>query len=301
MSKKIAASIVLYNPEIARLKENISSVINQVNQIVLVDNGSKNIEEIDSLEIVKNHCVLVKNRENKGLARALNQAMEWAAANKYEWVLTLDQDSVVDEKLIQGLAKHIDKEKIGIMAPKYLDRNSKLLSDIETGWKFVLRCITSASLTKVSVWREVGGFNEELFIDYVDYDFCARIVRNGYGIIMDSDAMILHEIGHAKQIFFGNRSYVLYNHSAFRDYYIVRNTLYYCYAYPDVWDVKKEKKDLWIRIMMIAIFEQNRWEKICAMFKGWKDSKRLISDEKKRKKKTTKDVKDRINNYAKLK
>ena len=300
MSKKIAASIVLYNPEIVRLKENIVSVIEQVDQIVLVDNGSKNIKEIDSLEIVKNRCVLIKNRENKGLAQALNQAMEWAAANKYEWVLTLDQDSVVGEKLVQGLAKHINKEKIGIIAPKYLDRNSKRLSDIETGWKFVLRCITSASLTKVSVWKEVGGFADNLFIDYVDYDFCARIIRNGYGIIMDSDATILHEIGHAKQIFWGNRSYVLYNHSPFRDYYIVRNTLYYCYTYPDVWNVKKEKKDLWVRIIMIAILEQNRRKKICAMFKGWKDSKKLIRDEKKRKKKVEKDIRERFNDYTKL-
>ena len=284
MNQSIVASIVLYNPDISRLKENIASVIKQVNCVILVDNASNNIEEIEKSDIIKDKCILLKNNKNVGLARALNQAMQCAFENKYNWVLTLDQDTVCEENLVEGLSKHIDKEKVGIIAPKFLDRNCKRIADGEQGWKYVLRCITSASLTNVESWNKIGGFNDELFIDYVDYDFCARLIRNGYAIIQDSDVSILHEIGHSKRIYIGNKySFILYNHSAMRDFYIVRNTLYYCYSYPDVWDVKKEKRNLIMRCIMIFLFETGRVEKLKCMVQGWWESKKLIKDVRKQK------------------
>ena len=44
---RICAGIVLYNPDIERLSDNIDSVISQVEKIYLVDNGSKNINKIE--------------------------------------------------------------------------------------------------------------------------------------------------------------------------------------------------------------------------------------------------------------
>lgn len=285
MDKQIVASIILYNPDINRLQENIESVAQQVEQIILVDNASNNIKNIEILKCVKENCILIKNDINVGLAKALNQAMQCALEHKYEWVLTLDQDSVCEKGLVEALARHIDKEKVGIIAPKFVDRNCKRVSDTEHGWKYVQRCITSASLTNIKIWENVGGFNSDLFIDFVDYDFCAKLIRNGYAIIKDSDISILHEIGHSKRIYIANKySYILFNHSAIRDYYIVRNTLYYCYLYPDVWNVKQEKKELIVRCIMILVFEEDKFNKLKYMLKGWKDSRKFIKQEKEKKK-----------------
>ena len=44
-----AAGIVLYNPDIKRLEENISAIAPQVNELILIDNSSKNIDEIAEL------------------------------------------------------------------------------------------------------------------------------------------------------------------------------------------------------------------------------------------------------------
>ena len=44
----IFAGIVLFNPEISRLKENITHILGQVDRLILVDNGSSNKEEIQS-------------------------------------------------------------------------------------------------------------------------------------------------------------------------------------------------------------------------------------------------------------
>ncbi|BDZ77039.1 glycosyltransferase family 2 protein [Claveliimonas bilis] len=300
MNQSIAASIVLYNPQIDRLRDNIVSAAAQTECIVLIDNGSSNIDEIEKADFVVEHCVLIKNSSNLGLATALNQAMQWAYENDYDWVLTLDQDSVCEKSLVVNLSKHVNKERVGIIAPKFIDRNCKRLSDSETGWKYILRCITSASLTNVKIWKEVGEFNEELFIDYVDYDFCAKLIRSGYAIIKDSDVSLIHEIGHSKRIFVAKKhSYILYNHSAMRDYYIVRNTLYYCYEYPDVWNVKREKRELLIRCVMIMLFESDKRHKFAAMLKGWKDSKKLISNQKNRKKEEKEEIRKKNIEYVK--
>lgn len=46
MSYKVIASFVSFNPNISKLKKAIDSVYSQVDQIVIVDNGSENILEI---------------------------------------------------------------------------------------------------------------------------------------------------------------------------------------------------------------------------------------------------------------
>ena len=46
---KVLAGIVLYNPDLERLSENVSAIIPQVDILLLVDNKSNNINEIISL------------------------------------------------------------------------------------------------------------------------------------------------------------------------------------------------------------------------------------------------------------
>ena len=47
MKDLTAAGIVLYNPDINRMNENINNIINQVDYVILVDNGSKNKPDIE--------------------------------------------------------------------------------------------------------------------------------------------------------------------------------------------------------------------------------------------------------------
>ena len=51
----ISAGIVIFNPDINRLKENISAVIVQCAHVYLVDNGSNNIDEVKKLLNQYNH------------------------------------------------------------------------------------------------------------------------------------------------------------------------------------------------------------------------------------------------------
>lgn len=69
----IIAGIVLFNPEISRLKKNISTITNQVEKIVLFDNGSSNIEEIKEVALGNSKLILIQSKKNIGIAAALNR------------------------------------------------------------------------------------------------------------------------------------------------------------------------------------------------------------------------------------
>ena len=58
------ASIVTYNPDIGRLCENIKAIISQIHNIIVIDNGSDNIIEIQSLLEQFNSVSVILNKNN---------------------------------------------------------------------------------------------------------------------------------------------------------------------------------------------------------------------------------------------
>lgn len=126
---KIIASIITYNPDIARLTFNIKAIFPQVDEIVLIDNGSKNINNIKSLIFNYKSIDLIINENNKGIAKALNQAAEYVLKKGYKWIITLDQDSVAPENLVSTYSKFTDCNDIGIVCCKIIDRNFGELKD----------------------------------------------------------------------------------------------------------------------------------------------------------------------------
>ena len=272
----ILAGITLFHPDLKRLKENIDSIINQVDAVVCIDNGSENIAEIKKLLLSYCTIELVENGENVGIAKALNQMFGYAKTMGHDWILTLDQDSVCPDNLICEYRKYFDIERLGMLCPLIDDRNygNEKASHVET--EEVQRCITSAAICPLSVWEAVGGFMEELFIDFVDHDFCAKLQENGYKIIRVNTTHLLHEIGHAQNhSVAGMRLFTTLNHGAFRKYYMARNWYYYIKAHKRVLDTKKEWMKYYFFFIKTFLFENDRIEKWKAMVKGNKDAKKM--------------------------
>ncbi|MBQ7920253.1 MAG: glycosyltransferase family 2 protein [Lachnospiraceae bacterium] len=264
--------IVTYNPE-ARFNKCIEAATKQGVEVLVVDNGSRNIEEIERVCKTFSNVTVVTNRENKGIAAALNQIFQYAKEKQYEWVLTLDQDTIVPERIVSRyLGAITDVGDVSVLCPRIYDCYSKrmLMDEHEKKYVEVERCITSASFTSVDVWEKVGGFDEYLFIDEVDHDFCWRIRTSDFRIILVSNIVVEHQIGQTDIYeLFGIKIYVR-NHSAFRKYYIVRNMIYL---------YKKQNRKLTISAIMHAIafmlktviFEAERFEKMRACVKGLYD------------------------------
>ncbi len=273
--EKVIAGIVTFNPDIDRLKKNIEAIKGQVSYIVISDNASLNIEEIK--ELVKIYSVtIIENEENKGIAHGLNECMKFAQDNEYDWVITLDQDSICPLNILEK-ANHLMKRKdIAMVVPLLKESNSGeicYLGERDNGqdWQEVKKCITSASITNIAAWRNVDGFDEELFIDYVDYDFAMKVILKNYKIIRMNNIFLDHQIGKSEIKKILNKKVRVAHHSAFRKYYIARNIIIYIKRYWRKINFIQEIMRLLKVLLLITFFEENKCEKMKAYFKGIKN------------------------------
>ena len=275
---KIAAGIVLYNPDLIRLKQNIESIYHQVGMIILVDNGSDNIDKIEEIYGNTNGIFIIKNEVNLGIAAALNQIIGKCDIEGIEWVLTLDQDSISPMNLIEEYSKHITKSRIAIITPNIKDINSNkmALNNNINKYEYVEECITSASLTNVQICKEIGYFDDRMFIDYVDFDYCTRVRLNDYKILKVNTATLIHEVGTLKEIYLFKKKIEVYNHAPIRKYYYCRNIIYYCNKYKGKINVKRSYMKLFKRFIVVLLFERNKISKIRAIMRGIKDGLIMI-------------------------
>lgn len=289
---KIAAGIVTYNPEMVRLRSNIMSIVSQVDYLVLYDNGSENIREIDALVSEFNSVDLIKSNTNDGIACALNKIVDSAENNECTWVLTLDQDSISPPNIIEVYKNYIGNEKIAMLTPRIDDENEESGTNIQfhDEIEYIERCISSASLLRITACREVGNFDEKMFIDYVDFDMCIKLVNEGYKILRVNKVALSHQVGKAKEIklFYRigkllnieklKRPLYTYCHGPVRTYYYARNTFYYIKKHKNSINVKTEKKVFIKWFILKVFFENDKIKKLKAIIKGYKDSKDMIKE-----------------------
>lgn len=281
-NKKVMVGIVLYNPILGRLRENIESIYKNVDKLAVVDNASENnleimelLKQYDKIEYIRNNC-------NMGIAKALNQICELAEKNCFSFVMTLDQDSVCLPCIIEEYAKYIRLNNLGILCPLIKDRNYEFEEtniDYNDEISIVNSCITSGMLFSVSVWKSVNGFDEVMFIDKVDFDFCGRIQLLGYKIYRVNKVLLLHEVGNSEvKYFMFLHKVIVRNHSAFRKYYIARNTVFLA---------RKRRThliDAYIQVLkqllLVLFYERKKVDKIIAISKGVYDGVFLEIDKR---------------------
>lgn len=274
MNNKVCASIITYNID-EKIIEVVNSIINQVDNVVIVDNGSnsKTIEILNELSR-KEKIKIVFNDENIGIAKALNRGIKYAEENGFEWILTLDHDSICEESMIYNMFTAIEdynpKHQIAILTPKVFEINKKEFISQKYNAEYLYSevddCIQSGSLIKIDTFKKIGLFNEKLFIYHVDFDFCQRIFQQGLKIIQCNNALLYHEEGYKihKNIF--GISVYYNNYSSIAIYYITRNTIYMSKKYSITY-IKRIIKEF----VHIILFDTSRKEKIKYLIKGLKD------------------------------
>lgn len=270
---RIAVGIVLFNPEISRLEENISSIIKQSEIIYLVDNDSVNIDSINNLvnQFDEYKIVLQRNKNNEGIAKALNQLCSMAIDDDFKWILTLDQDSVCPSKMVENYSKYINEMSVGMFCPVVLDRNKSDKVEYKDEIAEVKGCITSGSMLSLPAWRKIGGFDENMFIDGVDYDICYRLRLANYKIVCVRSVVLLHELGHIQCRHFLFWNVIVKNHSAFRKYFIARNIIYVARKRESI--LLKAKGILQeIKLLgIVLLYEDDKKYKMVNIVKGIRD------------------------------
>ncbi len=285
---RICSGIITYNPTLTDVSTCLEALCNQVERVIIVDNASKNVKSLQEVVSKYANVTLVKNSQNIGFAKALTQVFEWAKSQGFDWVLTLNDDSVVPNNMIseykkilenQGNLENAKNSKIAIVCSLLKNRldgtilHSKCHED---------ECITSGSLTSVEAWAKIGGFDEWLEIDGVDFDFSRRLVRAGWQIVECQNVIMEHQIGKARSINLIIKHPIVWNHNANRKYYIARNMQVVDYK-MGTYSYAKSLRAVVRDMIFVALWEKNKFAKISAMIRGFKDGQKKIRQIRKNK------------------
>ena len=281
----VCAVVVTYHPN-CELPARISRVLPQVGALVIVDNGSGDAELRMLRELAANPLItVVLNLDNLGIARALNIGIQRAVALGFTWVLLLDQDTCVDDDMVQTLfavhAAFPDRDRLAVVGSGFRDvnaaaqePNTEILGD---GWEEAESVITSGSLVPLNTHAAVGAFREDFFIDYVDTEYCFRARAKGYRVIRTRKPIMSHAIGAITRhsVLWMNKW--TFNHSADRRYYIARNDTVMLREYGHyvlgLWALKSFGRCVRL-CKRIALYEQMKTRKMAAVAQGWWDGVR---------------------------
>ncbi|HBU06922.1 MAG TPA: hypothetical protein DEB09_02470 [Candidatus Magasanikbacteria bacterium] len=227
---KKAGVVILYNPNIEEIRRNMGSYVEHLDKLYVVDNS--NTSHKDSVVDLSTKIEYIPNLKNNGISNVLNNTAVRAIQEGYDILLTMDQDSFFSEQMIQkyvAFADTLDWSKISVIGITPTDYSSykSPKENLESTLNSVQLLITSGSFLNLKLYNLVGGFDERLFIDWVDYDYCLKSILAGYSISLVSNIYLFH-VGGTPQKFLGRRV-ALY--SPERYYFIFRNHLYMWYKY----------------------------------------------------------------------
>lgn len=214
---RTVAIMVSFNDPV-RLEISLSALHNQVQLVVVVDNGSMPNHVSNLRRIISRYnAVLIELGENFGIGVALNRGIDFARDQAAEWVLTMDQDSTIDKNFMFSMSRALHKFESPVSLCPSL-RAVPLMDGMET--QEVSYAITSGHLVPLAIFDCIGEYDEGLFIDGVDFDFSLRLRDAGFLIIRVLEATMLHELGE-------QRTKIPFHtvHSPQRRYYMKRNFL----------------------------------------------------------------------------
>lgn len=186
---KVGCVVVLYNPSDENIK-NIVEYSDMFDVVIAVDNSST--EEAASM-LCGDNIEYVSLHENKGLGYALNHGCKILKERGYTYAVTMDQDSVLKKEGFKGYIEAIKKyDNAALMCPQYnIERKGQVVKQDKV--EEVTWTMQSASIFNLDIWEELGCFDDTLFIDTIDYDYCLKAKRHGYAVLKNYSYIIDHE------------------------------------------------------------------------------------------------------------
>ena len=274
---KVLATITTYNPDIELLEKNIDAVVTQVDKLLVYENDSKNRRDIVDLCAQKN-VEIILNEKNYGVAGPLHDGVEYAYHNEYDYIFTLDQDTVIGDGMVKKLADILSNgDKIAMVCGTRVNPDFPEPLPPEDWAAPVNAVITSGALGDVKAIMKVGNYIPEMFIDAVDNEICYRLRKNGYEVY-GSGVTYLHCIGEPKKCKILFKTFRTLNYSPFRLYYTWRNSHLLFRIYKNDKAIKELKKYIRYMEIKIILVEKNKISKLNAIRRGKKDSKKLYKE-----------------------
>lgn len=269
---RIAAGIVTYgiNQDII---ENIHKMETVFDKIFVYDNteGKDAYRAVDSLN--RSDKVIFRSRQrNLGMAYGMNVNCRQALRHEFQWIMLLDQDSLIDEKALAEMKKFLQEKmalfQIGAAAAVIQDRDMKMPH--VNAYKECNLLMTSGMILNLQAYRQCGPFDNSMFVDWTDYEYCLRLKKNGWRLFQNGNAVLKHNVFDREKMLGG---YKVNKYGPLKHYYNMRNYLYvkkkYGREYPKV--MKRETEVMLWRFSNLLHYDSRRLSKLWGIFLGWLD------------------------------
>lgn len=268
--KDIIAVIVSFNGQ-EKTGSTVRALQGKVGHIHIVDNGSdpKSLVVLRALETTPEVSITYLDN-NRGVGHALNLGLARAREGSFAWILTMDQDSLVDQDMVQAFCRIIQVHPDRVcLAPTLIVHGEQSRNHRDGPISYA---ITSGNLVRMDVFEKSGDYNEEMFIDALDFDFCLRVRHAGWEVWRVGNAYLYHELGDVHTVpkpF--SRFYTL--HSPTRRYYIYRNFLYLMKTHMRNFPFFITKSAIvhLLLLIMILVFEEKPSSSFIAIWHGVRD------------------------------
>lgn len=260
----VLAVIVTYYPEKNLLVSNIQSIINNVDEILIWENTPSN--DRFQNRFVSDPKVSYFGEEENSITHALNFAWKYAVENKYDYLLTMDQDSVWND--FEGFIHqtiHNPSCPPGIWGP-----NLNTHGDSKKDFSQVRYLINSGMLQSIDIINKVGGWREDFKIDAFDIEYCYHAKEIGIRCYRVGGYKLEHTLGNPSVKRVLGKQLHLLNYSPARLYGIYRNHIIVIRMYKDTKVLKRNFLRIWMKKHLVAIVlgEDNKWKKLCAICRG---------------------------------
>lgn len=223
---------VTYNAITEDVCEIYNSLNGQIADFIVVDNSLVT----DSSFVETFPGKVIRLGRNLGIAAAQNIGISEALSLGYEFVLLTDQDTLYPPEYVNEMLIGFQFDSsVGVVVPDVFDeikgvlqgftrRSSKTFSRRRLdNAGTVLHANASGMLIKSDCFNKVGLMKEDFFIDWVDFEWCWRCLRENILIVALPQVIINHKLGDARRKLF------FYDVSARNDqryFYIIRNAVY---------------------------------------------------------------------------
>jgi rhamnosyltransferase len=240
----IWALVVCFHPDEELLLALVRQLSAQVSELWILNNGGIH-SSLESQFMNYPNLHIHTFKSNVGIATALNFGFSLAAMRGAEFVVTFDQDSQPTGNHVEVLATtwktlaRQDTQKVGAIGPSFFDdrgsffqypfyranglRVKKIFPAAGGDVTPVDALITSGMLVPVFMWKEGLKFREDLFIEYVDTEWCFRASAAGFMHFGCFAVSMRHQLSDANASKFLGMIFLKY--SPIRRYYYFRNTL----------------------------------------------------------------------------
>jgi rhamnosyltransferase len=283
----LGALIILFYPDEEQLVRAVA-MRSACDRLLVVDN-SPQPDRRTALKLHEAGIALLHNGNCNGIAGAFNRGLSALFEQGVDAVALFDQDSTAPVDYFSVMRARCESlgSRAFLMGPRIFDESDqRFLPELATSGLAVerlslradvplQRCaflISSGCVISREAFMRLGRFDEALFIDHVDTEYCLRALLRNVPVYVVPSLVLLHRIGSRHRHKLGSLKLTTMNHPGFRRYYSARNAMQLALQYglrlPVA--VVPNVLTLW-QIVQIVLAEKDKLAKLNAIAWGLVD------------------------------